>query len=358
MNCRFSMLFLIAAILALASPAPADGQVTDHCVQSASQFQSDSARLANYRQDSRGLTEGRMTANVVFACGRAALVPTVVQLMARLDSALARVRPETVRVTRTDSLYCVGSPCTWSRTPPAGTPPPPPDPTPVPPPPAGGGLAFYTNRPTNYSNVVTDESFSDPLPAGHEIRFGDGWRSTWNDAGLLRRTTDSSAPVSPTSVYESFYSRTGTIGGNGVGDMYHPLPNARQVFIGLAVKYDPNFEWNNTSTKLLILWAGTSPFHLQARYNNRALTPYVNSQQVTTWTGSIPLGQWNRIELLADAANSRVKVWLNGTLVQDAAFTFPSGAFTSLTLDSTWGGGGTKTRDSWRWVDHIVVATP
>lgn len=240
-------------------------------------------------------------------------------------------------------------------------PPPPPAPEPEPEvPPSTPGNPSYPNRPANYTRVISEYGFGDAVPTNQEGKLGNsGWLATWNGSGLTRRGTDATAPVSPSSVLEWAYTRTGTPVGGGVGNVARYLsPNLRQVYIAFWMKHDSQFEWNPISNKLVYLEPGN--IILQSRHWDQYFTLWIGAHGVDSWPQRnmpIPLGQWQRVEYLVDGVAGFIRVWVDGVLVNSYTGRIPT-PWSELKLDSTWGGaGGTKTRDSFRWMDHILVAT-
>ncbi len=78
-----------------------------------------------------------------------------------------------------------------------------------------------------------------------------------------------------------------------------------------------------------------------------------NVTQVT-----VALGQWHRVEWLADKSAGVMRWWLDGQLIGDYAnVPFPSGAFSEFQISSTWGGmGDTKTETDYYWFDHVHLS--
>jgi len=228
---------------------------------------------------------------------------------------------------------------------------------PPPPPPSGGGQ--YPNRPANYTRVLSDYGFGDVVPNGREVAVGGGWGSSWNDAGLMRRGTATDAPVSASHVLEWAFTRTGTQSGGGVGNMGRGLPTVNQIYVSFWMKHDSQFEFHPISNKLLYLEPGNLILQTRMWDSNWFTINNGGGGGEFRATGyTLPLGQWVQVEYLVDAVNNRIRLWADGRLVVDVAANL-AGGYRELKLDSTWGGsGGTKTRDSFRWIDHILVATP
>src|SRR3989344_4012615 len=215
------------------------------------------------------------------------------------------------------------------------------------------------NRPASYTTTVTDYAFSDSVPATTQGSIGGGWGISWNAAGRTSIVTDDTAPVSPSNVLQWKYNSGGS-SGSGVGDLSHSLSSVNQIYIAFAVKHDANFEFNSISNKLLYLEPGNlilQSKHFQDWYSfyNGAAGGTVGQPTVNT---SITVGQWELVEILVDAGTDNVKVWINGQLRSNLS-TPMAGGWNQVKLDSTWGGStGPRTRDSYRWIDHVLIAIP
>jgi hypothetical protein len=233
-------------------------------------------------------------------------------------------------------------------------------PPPPPPPPPG---SLYANRPTNFTNVESNFDFAEVPKSGmNEQPYAGGWSQIYG--GNLARVEDTSAPAS--APYALQWTFPPGPGGGGVGNLFRILPAGKsEVYVAFSIWHDPNFEWNTVSNKLLYWESGN--IILQSRHNGTYLSFYIgaNDQVFDPNQQRVPVradfdGRWANLEVLIRRGNpGRLRVWLNGTLVIDHAANVPTTAgITELKLDSTWGGGGTRTRTSYRRIDHILVATP
>jgi hypothetical protein len=222
------------------------------------------------------------------------------------------------------------------------------------------GTGPYANRPANYGKILTNYGFGDVPPAGAGLAYADGWYV--NNYGEMDRVTDANAPVSPSSALQWTYERGGT-SGTSVGIVYHQYPaNTTEFYVAFSLWHDSNFEWNTISNKLFYIEPGN--IILESKTDNDYLTVYIGATGTlykATNPRTSPLGQWVNIELLVKRGNPGVvKVWMNGTLVMDRTPAVPGpGSYGELKLDSTWGGAtSARTRDSFRRVDHSLIATP
>lgn len=258
----------------------------------------------------------------------------------------------TVRVTCGALTQSVTIQVTAAPTPPPPAPPPPP---PVPPAPPVGGL--YPNRPANFTRVLSDFGFDTAIPVGQEAPIGDGWRMGRNRQGTLTRSEDPTAPRSPQYVWQSRYP-AGMAAGGDIGIVYRSLPRVSRVYVATWVKHDPQFQFNSISNKYLYLEPGN--IILQTRHWEHYWPVWVGGRGLDIWptrVAPIPLGQWQLVEWLVDATAGQLRVWVDGVLVTSYNGTLP-GNWEEMKLDTTYGGGsGSPSRDIFRWVDHIFVAT-
>lgn len=246
--------------------------------------------------------------------------------------------------------------------PPPSPPPPPPSPPPAPPPPPPTGGDRTPNLPSGW-RTISDYGFSDVIGTGQDSQLGSsGWLISWNSAGLTTRGSDPTAPISPAAVAQ-WHFNAGRPSGGGVGNIGRPIPRTDRVYVAFWVKHDPNYEFNPNDNKMLIFEPGHILVQSRRWATNYLLTEFAGAQVefrpniVPNYT--LPLGRYVRIEVLIDAVADRFRVWADGVLVTDVTDSRISGGINEVKLDSTWGGAsGPSTRDSYRWVDHIVVAVP
>jgi len=192
--------------------------------------------------------------------------------------------------------------------------------------------------------------------------MGGGWSVVYNAGGSMARVSDPTAPVSPPYVLQWKYP-AGHASGGGVGNLVHDLAgNASEVYVAFSMWHDSNFEWNSISNKMLYLEPGN--ILVESQVYGQALVGYIGSiggiyypSIVQSW----PMGGWASIEVqIRRGTNGLLRVWKNGVLVLDRALSIPTTtSLQELKLDTTWGGQtGPKTRDSYRRIDHVFVATP
>ena len=225
------------------------------------------------------------------------------------------------------------------------------------------GTGFYANRPANYTKVVSDYAFGEVLPGNDADQpFGTGG---WSMIGgsQITRVSDPTAPVS--SPYALQWQFDPGAGGTSVGNVYRVISmNTNELYVAFSIWHDPNFEWNTISNKLLYWEDGN--IILQSRHNDSYLSLYIGAyDRVYDPNGYQPRqsdfdGKWVNIEYIIKRGNpGLLKVWMNGQLVSNHAVQVPTlSSWSEMSINSTWGGGGTRLRTSYRRIDHVLVATP
>ena len=150
--------------------------------------------------------------------------------------------------------------------------------------------------------------------------------------------------------------------GHGCGNVSPPpFAATNELYISLWVKWDNNYEWHPISNKFLRI--GSKNFIVQSLESGRWLTPHQlsNDQLFMPRDNSpIQLGVWHQLEiLLKRGVPGTVRVWLDGQLRTDHTDLALNDQLDWFSIDSHLGGGGmTKTRDSYRWIDHVFLAKP
>jgi hypothetical protein len=231
------------------------------------------------------------------------------------------------------------------------------------------GTGPYPNRPATYGRVLSDYAFDlASYPAGSaqyqdapDIGDGSGWGSV--GGALLTRALDPTAPRSPSNTLQWTFGPGP--GGTGVGMLYRTIPaDVQELYVAFSLWHDPNFEWNTISNKLLY-WSTISAqkIILESRFNENYWSFYIEAQDkivdATINKNVDPTGRWVNVEVQMKRGTAGfLKVWINGQPVSNYSGSLPlvSGA-TDFNINSTWGGGGTRTRTSYRRIDHILIAT-
>lgn len=260
--------------------------------------------------------------------------------------------------------------------PPAPSPPPPPPvPPPAPPTPPPSGGALTPNMPAGW-RVREELDFSQQIPQTQHGPIANGWELSWSvpSQQSATRQSDPIAPVSPPHVFQSRYFQ-GMPSGGGVGNVGKAFSGLRQVYVALVIKHDSlaadsKFQFHPISNKLFYLEPGNLVLTSRIWDVNYLTLGVAGTQEFRPASYRMPLGKWIRLEILADATARTYKLWAS-TLTAPGVWSapelvlnatgvnMPSGGFNELKLDTTWGGsGGTMARDSYRWTDHLLVATP
>lgn len=221
----------------------------------------------------------------------------------------------------------------------------------------------FANRPASYTKLISDYGFGEAVPGNdRDQSFGTGGWSMIGGAPISI-VSDPSAPVSPPSTLQWRFDPGP--GGESVGNVYRALNlNVNEIYVAFSVWHDPNFEWNEVSNKLLYWEDGNTI--LQSRHNDSYLSLYIGAYDVVyDPNGYNPQksdfnGKWVNIEYIVKRGNpGLLKVWMNGKLVSNYAVRVPTiSSWSEVSINSTWGGGGTRTRTSYRRIDHVLIATP
>ncbi len=175
--------------------------------------------------------------------------------------------------------------------------------------------------------------------------------------------------MSPEYAVQTQYE-IGDMGGVGKVKFYtNPISGSiSQFYIALRVKWDNGYKWNDISNKLFYVEPGN--IVLQSRHNvggiQRFLSVYVgayNDDWLPDNNIAIPEGQWVTIEFLVERSTTagELRVWLNGvqTMHKTNIRVPTTGSSQRLDINDTWGGGGgPRVRNSYRWLDHVYIATP
>lgn len=246
-------------------------------------------------------------------------------------------------------------------------------------------ISYAQTPPTNCANkpasltVIRDSAFSS-IPS-------DGWNYVYFDSANINGIiSDSSAPKSPPFVSRQLFP-AGLHGGDGGG--YGPLtthisPQSEVTYYCFWMKTDPAFEQHPVLTKLawfhtpannfLIVMAG-DPFRIDIGWQwadnlvNNLHLGFVGSGFVF---GSQTFGrnQWIQVEVLYKPSTTETSKdgvycsWINN-LSNACTFQINTPIINNLRLQtydttniSVWGGvGSDKTRNSFIYYDHWIIAT-
>jgi hypothetical protein len=210
--------------------------------------------------------------------------------------------------------------------------------------------------------------FSQAVPAwdnlGNRDRaVGNGWIVIYdgNLAGTASNWTRETDPVRG-SVWKIQCEPGTWTDGHGCGNVSPQVYGTQnELYLSLWVKWDATYEWHQISNKFLRL--SQQNFLLQTFEGGRWLWAHqlTNDQLFPAAVNTpITLGVWHQIEMVIKRGTpGRVRIWLDGQLRTDRNDLPVTDHMDWFSLDSHLGGGGmTKTRTSYRWVDHVLIARP
>lgn len=275
------------------------------------------------------------------------------------------VAVDTVRVTKTDTVVktvtvvrvdTVRVPVQPPTTPDTTTPPV------VQPPPTS---AATPNRPASFTKTVADFGFDVAVPSGcgneRTVSAAPLWSVIYdcgdNGASNWTRTT-----VDGRTVWQMRQAAGSWTDGHGTGNVGLPLANVKAAYVSVWVKWDAQYESHPISTKFLE-FEGAGNCLGQYRHDNNFLRSACEAiqQAYEPQNGAEPTrGVWHQIEWLMQAGSpGTAKIWLDGQLRTSYTNLPVVGPFSAFKIVGHLGGGGmTKTRDSFYWLDRVVVATP
>jgi hypothetical protein len=254
-------------------------------------------------------------------------------------------------------------------------------------PPQGG---LYPNRPSNYTNVTAEMDFGQAVPAGPPPSGVDRvvsgankgrWAVIYDEAEMggtgsnWSQMTDATAPLGG-GVWRLRQGPPGPYGGGvlgqgpgfGFGNVFTTsVPgNANELYFSLRIKWDANYEYHPISTKFL--WFSPGGILIQLHEGGNWLRPEILDAGYEWWgtpqVNTQPQwGVWHHIEVLIKRGNQgSIQIWMDGQLrsnFTNIRVPLANGAWADFNLTGHLGGGGmTKTRDSYYWIDHILIATP
>jgi hypothetical protein len=228
-------------------------------------------------------------------------------------------------------------------------------------------FAGWANAPSTYP-LISDNPFNalDAL----------GWRTAWNDAGLLTVSADPAAPVSSASVLQFSYP-IGFVGAKGPANEYLDFAGATHFYSGVSWKANANWQGNSTNVNKIefVLMGGGmggaylclygpngGPYQMQvalefANGDTRDML-YPNMANVPVVMGQFHQIEWQlQYNTTTNPANGIVKWWLDGRLIgQFTDVQFPSTSIVEYQLSPTWGGApDVKTQNDFFWIDHAIV---
>jgi hypothetical protein len=236
-------------------------------------------------------------------------------------------------------------------------------------PPPGG----WPNEPTGLT-VRTDWGFDQAPPTSGDVGIpgSPGWKvvenaSSGSSRGWTTLATDSSAPLSPSNVYDFVYPQ-GMVEGNAPATVYYAGLATTEVYAGFWWKPSSPFDFGPDGNKIAFIFnggggAGGQQFiilmpdgrlHVLPEYpgDYRWRDPNVNATVVS-------LGAWHRIEWYANVATGTLKWWLDGVLQGSHTDVRNSFSFDMFQFSPTWGGnaGARKAETDHYWFDHVHLSS-
>lgn len=252
---------------------------------------------------------------------------------------------------------------------------------------ASPAFAQWTNEPAG-STVLLECGFTHPTCNG---LLEDPYNSSNTlvsppSLGTLTVTTDSTAPLSPTSVLRSTMDRTVRVGGT---ELHYTLPTGiKEVYVGFWWRTNPDFSGNGVGSN--------KTFFIKGPVNQNGVFLFQHPQSIPSvsrfyWTtqnsnnldqcGGIDIdhcfpnvnttfivpGTWYKFETYFKAStcatckNGIVRWWINGTL--EGNFTnFAYGPdLAEWVWSETWDGFGNGTgflTNPSHYLDHIRISAP
>jgi hypothetical protein len=233
------------------------------------------------------------------------------------------------------------------------------------------GDSRWPNEPPGLT-LLTSWGFDAEPPASGDVPIpgGAGWkvvyeRSLGGARGSAHLVSDSSAPFSPSNVYDFLYPE-GMVEGTAPATVYYTF-RAREVYAGFWWKASAPFDLGPNGNKIAFLFngggdAGGQQFlmlrrdgrlHVLPEYPGdfRWRSPNVNADVVT-------LGAWHRIEWHAEIAAGTLKWWLDGVLQGSYTDVRNPVDFDMFQFSPTWGGnsGARKRQTDHYWFDHVYLS--
>jgi hypothetical protein len=242
----------------------------------------------------------------------------------------------------------------------------------VPPAPASG----WPNEPTGFT-TLTDWGFDQAPPTSGDQPIGNGWRMIYNaepgrPTGWVTLASDSTAPLSPSNVYDFVYPQ-GMQEGNAPATAYLPFTEKKEVYAGFYWKTSNPFDTGPAGNKIAFFFNGgggrggqqfialdaTGYLIVLPEYPEYAASGnYVVLKPNVTAT-LVARGVWHRIEWYSNASTGVVKWWLDGVLQGNytgpAHNTYP---FDMFQFSPTFGGccSARKAQTDHYWFDHAHIS--
>lgn len=236
---------------------------------------------------------------------------------------------------------------------------------------SGGSSGWLANKPANYTTIVNDFGWNtDPTMSPGDHVIGGGWSCIYGDqfspspAWTTTLESDATEPVSPPLCFQWHYV-IDTKSGYGTPYLTNTFA-ADDLYIAFTIWHDSNFEWNTISNKLLVVNPGNMYFQSRHDASNWWQVSFLDlpaTYNTNLAVGTIPTGVWVNVEFLMKrhATLGEIHWWIDGVKIGEyTGINVPgSGSANDVSLPSTWGGATPNTtRDSYRRIGHIHIATP
>jgi hypothetical protein len=234
-----------------------------------------------------------------------------------------------------------------------------------------GALPEWPNEPAGLT-LLSDWGFDQALPTSGDVAIpgSPGWRVVANSpagspGGWAQRSSDASAPVSSSNVYDFVYPQ-GMVEGRAPATVYYPF-TADEVYVGFWWKPSSPFDTGPNGNKVAFIFNGGGDgggqqfmmlrpdlrLHVLPEYPGdfRWRGPNVTATQVT-------LGTWHRVEWYSSRLTGVNRWWLDGVLQGDHSDVRSPVRFDMFQFSPTWGGnaGALKRQTDHYLFDHVRLS--
>ena len=231
----------------------------------------------------------------------------------------------------------------------------------------------WPNEPTGFT-TLTDWALDQSPPTSGDVSIpgSNGWKINYNVepgsrlGGWVTLASDSSAPFSPSNVYDFVYP-AGMPEGSAPSTVYYTGFSKSEVYAGFWWKPSSPFDTGPAGNKLAFLFNGGGGsggqqfiilkpdglLHVLPEYvgDVRWRTPNVNATRVT-------LGVWHRVEWYSNVATGVLKWWLDGVLQGSYTDVVNTHPFDMFQFSPTFGGccSARKAETDHYWFDHAHIS--
>ena len=231
----------------------------------------------------------------------------------------------------------------------------------------------WPNEPAGFT-TLTDWALDQSPPTSGDVSIpgSNGWKINYNVepgsrlGGWVTLASDSSAPFSPSNVYDFVYP-AGMPEGSAPSTVYYTGFSKSEVYAGFWWKPSSPFDTGPAGNKLAFLFNGGGGsggqqfiilkpdglLHVLPEYvgDVRWRTPNVNATRVT-------LGVWHRVEWYSNVATGVLKWWLDGVLQGSYTDVVNTHPFDMFQFSPTFGGccSARKAETDHYWFDHAHIS--